>query len=349
MSNNLYKFFPLALPNGTEKQKYWDHLEDALSGKLYFSTMTGLNDPHEALRITDRGYYSYVNHPGSKPTLDDYTIMKANKKSVRKFGLVCFSKGEAYKDQRMWAHYTEKGIGVCIEYKINESFLYTNETPGDPNNSDNHSIRMITSEEKHYKIAYACGNVQYQEQPLKFDSDTMNPYYRQALINAEKSATLAPWVSKGTHHFQVRTHFVKYTQWDYEKEYRIVARIEDSAPEDTDWRKINICEIKDSKCKTETIIHPTKVIISLKASFDKQLIREIQLLADKYSLSVKFIHTNTKDYDYSLEDASMIELYPYLADAIEQSPDQPVQDSTQLLPHQALKNPTASCPSTDSA
>jgi hypothetical protein len=310
MSNILYKFFPIKLSNKKEENECWKHIKDALSGKLYFSDFPGLNDPHETLSVIDRGYLNHILAPGSEATLGDDTILKADKALSERFGVTCFMQGEAYKYQQNWAHYTDQSLGVCIEYEINESFLYSKNVPGDKNNSDECRIKTVIAENQQYNIEFAYGDVIYKDKPLTFDSDTMAQFFNQANIIEQKSGQREGWVQKAVKNFHLTSRFVKCSQWSNEMEYRIVARIDHDTPEDTDWRLISISDIKDSKYGRQNIIKPMKVIISLATSFNTRVTKKIQSLAEEYNISVSFIHTGTRDYEYFLENFSMLESYP---------------------------------------
>ena len=81
-------------------ENFANHMEEYLSGKIYFSSWRNVNDPME-------GYFSYY------PQHDDVTMLVSEK---NRYKICCFSR--TCSNYLLWSHYAKDHKGVCLEYEV---------------------------------------------------------------------------------------------------------------------------------------------------------------------------------------------------------------------------------------
>lgn len=85
-------------------ERFFEHIDEYLDGKLYFAGWDDLNDPME-------GYFS-INK-------NENTSLKCVLKDVKYEYKICTT-SESYSNFLLWSHYADKHKGVCLGIEIEE-------------------------------------------------------------------------------------------------------------------------------------------------------------------------------------------------------------------------------------
>ena len=201
-------------------------LNDLLTGNIYFSRLEDFNDPFESFFWMEEKLSKNMFNYSSRSTHDRIKIQQEYKggggyiripfsKKWNSYGVSCFTK--KYDNHLMWAHYTNSGSGVCVEYEVHNELISCYDIKGNsriiiPRFSDqqrNHSVSFVT-----------YGTVEYVRNPIILNEKNLELYENQSKRHIHTKEKLGKKLSKYDLYIMDQI-FTKYECWDYENEFRI--------------------------------------------------------------------------------------------------------------------------------